>query len=120
MVANVVPGDTVRLTFTLTNTGSPVSGISGDEFDIPVQFVNPSRTDFFADYLFSGAMATDEVKPFSVDMIVPLNITVGDYNLEIEVLDPNAVSIASAIVAAQVIVAGSYSVAISSISVVKV
>jgi len=120
MVVNVNPGNTVRVGFTLTNTGSPVSGVSPNQHYITVLFVNTARTDNFVGDVFSGAMNTGQAKALSKDLLVPLDLIPDTYNLEIDVYDPNNVNIASAVVAGSIAVAGIYSATITGITVTKV
>ncbi len=120
MVLNVNPGDTVRITFTLTNSGSPVSGISPDEFFMSALFNNDAMTYDFIGYILSGAMATGESRNFGVNIVVPLGVIIDDYNLLLEVIDPNNVIVASSTIPDAVSVAKVYSVAITNISVTKV
>jgi hypothetical protein len=120
-MVDVNPGDTVRVGFTLTNTGSPVGGSGTDRFYMPTMFINDSRTDLFSGDLFSGGMTTNQSKNFSVNIPVPANITVDSYNLEIDVIyEGTGETIASVVVQDQVNITGVYSVSISNISVTKV
>ena len=120
MVLNVNPGDTVRVTFTLTNIGSPVSGVTPDDFFMPVLFINNAQTDTFTGNIFSGAMATGESRDFGVNIVVPSGIIVDDYNLELSVQDPNNVTVAFETVPSAVTVAGVYSVAVTNILITQV
>ena len=120
MVLNVNPGDTVRVTFTLKNTGSPVSGISPDDFFMPVTFINNAGTATFLENISSGAMTTGESKNFGVNIVVPSNIKVDDYNLNLYVQDPNNVTVALETIPSAVTVAGVYSVAVTNILITKV
>ena len=99
MVLNVSPGDIVRVEFTLTNTGSPVSGVAGDEFIMTPSFINAALTDSIVGSpildILSGAMATDESRVFGLNFPVP-SVTPGDYNLWASVWDPNIVMIFNA------------------------
>ncbi len=124
MALNVVPGDIIRVSFTLTNTGSPVSGVDGDEFIMLPSFMNVAQTDSISGSpilnILSGAMATNESRVFSLDFPIP-SVTPGDYNLWTSVWDPNSVMIFNEIVLpSAVTVGGVYSVAVSNISVIKV
>ena len=119
-MVDVIPGDTVRVSFTLKNTGSPVGGVTPDDFSMDVIFINAGQTYVFSNFVLSGAMATNQSKSFSVDVVVPGNALIEDYNLEIQALDPNSVIAATGLVPNAVTVLGAYSASITSISVIKI
>ena len=125
MVLNVSPGDTVRVSFTLTNTGSPVGGIGADQHEMVPSFANEAVTWAITGdpivSIWSGAMATNESKPFSLDIPIPLNTPPDSYNLWMEAFAPDGTKIIDEIIQPSSInVAGVYSAAISNIMVTKV